>query len=197
MKFKVLILDLDGTLVTLPIKWDELREKVRRLLKTDHPLKPLAPSIPKAAKGRADLIRKAFRIIEKAELEASNNAKFDEELFNFLRWVKNKGMKVGLVTLQGEKPARKTLKRLGVLNFFDLIVTRESSLIRREQLMMSIRKFRVDPKEVIFVGDSYSDVKAGKELGLLTVVVGRQVSFELEGDLKLNRVTELRKYLER
>ena len=47
---KAVIFDLDGTLVNLPINWDEIREKVRRVLKTRHPLKPLGVSVYEIAK---------------------------------------------------------------------------------------------------------------------------------------------------
>jgi len=195
MKFKALITDLDGTLVTLPIDWDRLRNEVRNLLNTDHPLRPLAPSIPEASRGNLTLIKKAFELIEREELRASESAEFDEELYRFFRWIKELGMKIGLVTLQGRRPAERTLKRLGILKFFDSIVTREDSLIRLEQLLKSLRKLNTKPEETIFVGDSPSDVKVGKTLNLFTVTIKKRTC-KPKGDLEIDKITELRGYLE-
>lgn len=196
MRFKALVTDLDGTLVTLPIDWDKLRERVRKILKTNHPLKPIAPNVPKAARGDPILIEKAFKLIEKEELKASESVKFDEELYEFFQWIKWRGMKVGLVTLQGRRSAKRTLERLGILKFFDSIVTRENSLMRCEQLLVTLRKLNTKPSETIFVGDTRSDIIAGKELGLFMVIVGSK-SYEVKGDMSVSKITELQSLLGR
>ncbi len=171
---KALITDLDGTLTNLGINWDSLREKVRREMGWNHPLRPLGMSIPKAARNREE-IKKAFSIVEEAELEAAERAHFDPSLRLTLSKVKGAGLKIGLVTLQARRPAIKALDNLGVMEFFDIIVTREYSLDRKKQLEFAIEKLGVRPQECIFVGDAPWDVKAGKELGCLTVCVRREV----------------------
>ncbi len=171
---KALITDLDGTLTNLGINWDSLREKVRREMGWNHPLRPLGMSIPKAARNKEE-IDKAFSIVEKAELEAAERARFNPSLRLTLSKIKEVGLKIGLVTLQARRPATKALDNLGVMEFFDIIVTREYSLDRKKQLEFAMEKLGVRPRECIFVGDAPWDVKAGKELGCLTVCVRREV----------------------
>ncbi len=171
---KALITDLDGTLTNLGIDWDSLREKVRKEMGWDHPLRPLGMSIPKAAKNKEE-IEKAFSIVEKAELEAAERASFNPSLREVLNKVKGAGLRVGLVTLQAKRPAIEALNRLGVIDLFDIIVTREYSLDRKKQLELAMEKLHVKPAECIFVGDAPWDVKAGRELGCLTICVRREI----------------------
>ncbi len=171
---KALITDLDGTLTNLGIDWDSLREKVRREMGWSHPLRPLGMNIPKAARNEEE-IEKAFSIVEKAELEAAERASFNPSLRLVLSKIRRSGLKIGLVTLQARRPATKALDRLGVIDLFDVIVTREYSLDRKKQLGFAMEKLGVRPSECIFVGDAPWDVKAGKELGCLTICVRREV----------------------
>ncbi|RLG42648.1 MAG: hypothetical protein DRO05_00495 [Thermoproteota archaeon] len=188
--YRFLVTDLDGTLVTLDIDWDELREKVRKIIKTDHPLKPLGPSIVETTRGNEDLRRKAFELVEREEVRAALGASPDPELKEMLSRLRKRGVKIALVTLQSLKPATITLKRLGVHHLFEFLITREYSLSRREQLSLAMDLLKANPRETVFAGDSSWDVMAGKELGCLTVVVGRNI----EGaDLYVERFVELEK----
>ncbi len=171
---KTLITDLDGTLTNLEIDWDSLREKVRKEMDWDHPLRPLGMSIPKAARNEEE-IEKAFSIVERVELEAAERASFNLSLRHTLSKIEKAGLRIGLVTLQAKKPATKALDHLGVVDLFDIIVTREYSLDRKEQLEFAMKKLNAIPVECIFVGDAPWDVKAGRELGCLTICVRRKV----------------------
>lgn len=169
-----MITDLDGTLVDLGIDWDSLREKVRREMGWDHPLKPLGPSIPKAARSKAEE-EAAFRIVEEAEQRASERAKPNSKMVEIFRKIRERGLKVALVTLQARKPAITTLERLGISEFFDVVVTRDLSLDRREQLRIAIEKLGVRPESCLFFGDTQWDVESGREIGCETVCIGRRI----------------------
>ncbi len=171
---EALITDLDGTLADLGIDWDALREKVRREMNWNHPLKPLGRSIPKAARNE-DEMRRAFQIVEEAELEAAERACPKPAIRKILLRVKERGLKIGLVTLQAKRPAERVLEKLGIIDLFDVIVTREYSLDRKEQLLLALRKLGVEPERCVFFGDMPWDIEAGKELGCLTVCVRTDV----------------------
>lgn len=186
-KLKFLITDLDGTLTNLNINWSHLREIIREILKTSHPLKPLATSIPEAAGGNVDLIREAYEVIEDYEYKAALKASRDVKLIEFLRGVKELGFKVALVTLQARRPAVKALEKLGVLEYFDVIITRDDSIFREEQLRIVIDRFKAKPEEIVFVGDTIWDLEAGRRLKLKTFIVGG----EGNENYRLNSITEL------
>ncbi|MCS7103858.1 MAG: HAD family phosphatase, partial [Candidatus Korarchaeum sp.] len=168
---EAVITDLDGTIVDLGIDWDFLRERIRREMGWDHPLKPLGPNIPKAARNKAEE-EAAFRIVEEVEQKASESAEFNSKIVEIFKRMKERGLKVALVTLQARKPAITTLGRLGILGFFDAIVTRELSLDRKEQLRIAIKELGVRPEGCLFFGDTQWDIEAGRELGCEVVCVG-------------------------
>ncbi|HIE23749.1 MAG TPA: HAD family hydrolase [Candidatus Korarchaeota archaeon] len=189
-KYRFLITDMDGTLVTLDIDWDEIRKKVREIIRTDHPLKPLGPSILETTAGNEELRKRAFELVEDEEVRAALGASPDPELREMLSRLKKRGIRIALVTFQSLKPATIALKNLGVLPFFEFLITREYSLNRKEQLSITINRLQADPKRTVFAGDSPWDVSAGKELCCFTVVVGRNI----EGaDLYVERFVELEK----
>lgn len=185
-KLKFLITDLDGTLTNLNINWNQLREIIRKILKTSHSLKPLATSIPEAAKGNTNLIREAYEVIEDHEYKAALKAKQDIKLIEFLKRIKDLGFKVALVTLQARRPAVKALEKLGVLEYFDDVVTRDDSIFREEQLKIILNRFKAKPEEIVFVGDTVWDLEAGRRLKLRTFVIGHE-----DENYKLNSITEL------
>lgn len=184
---EALITDLDGTLIDLGIDWDSLRERVRGEMGWDHPLKPLGPSIPIAARNKEEEER-AFRIVEEAELAASERAEPNPRLIKIFRRVRELGMKIALVTLQARSPALRVLERMEILDFFDVIITREDSLDRRKQLELALHKLGAMPEKCVFFGDTQWDVEAGKELGCTTICVRRRI----EGsDFFLERLEDL------
>jgi len=165
---------LDGTLVDLGIDWDSLREEVRREMGWSHPLRPLGRSIPLAARSEEE-VRRAFEIVERAELRAAERARPSPILRELLEKIKERGLKLGLVTLQARRSAFRVLERLGVEDLFDVVITREYSLDRREQLEQALRELGVEPSACVFLGDMEWDVRAGRELGCLTIGVGRRI----------------------
>lgn len=188
IRYKFLVTDMDGTLVTLDIDWDELRERVREIIKTDHPLKPLGPSILETTEGNEELRKKAFDLVESEEVRAALGAFPDPELKAMLSRLKDKGVRMALITFQSAKPATIALKRLEVLPFFEFLITREYSLNRKKQLSIALERLKADPRRTVFAGDSSWDVLAGKELGCYTVVVRRKI----EGaDLFVEKFVEL------
>jgi HAD superfamily hydrolase (TIGR01509 family) len=184
---KAWITDLDGTLTILEIDWEHIRGIVRTMLNTDHPLRPLAMSIPSATEDPI-LRKRAYEYIAQAELEAATKKQRDEKLVSLVRSMRMEGLKLGVVTHQAKAPARLTLERLGVLNYFEVIVSREDALERGEQIGLAADALGVKPHEVIFTGDSPWDIEAGKRLGCFTVCVGAD---HPEADACIRSISEL------
>jgi len=191
-KFKFLVTDLDGTLASLPIVFDDIRNKIRAFLKTDHPLRPLAVSIPIVTGGNKDLMEKAFKIIEEEELKATSQATYNPELHNFLKRLKAEGFKIGLVTQQGQKPAEVALKRMQIYEFFDVLVARELIIDRTEQLRLALKLLGGAPEETIYLGDSPMDLEAGTLVGCFTVIVGERVP---SAPLKISKFIDVEKLI--
>jgi len=191
-KFRCLVTDLDGTLVSLPIVFDDIRNKVRAFLKTDHSLRPLAVSIPIVTGGNKDLMERVFKIIEEEELKATTQAVYNPELHDFLKRLKAKEFKLGLITQQGQKPAEVALKKMKIYELFDIIIARELVIDRTEQLRLALKLLKAIPEETIYLGDSPMDLEAGVALNCFTVIVGERVP---NAPLKIRRFVDIEKVI--
>lgn len=172
MKEKVIVLDLDGTLVETDINWNLVREKVRRILGISKNvyLKPLATIVMKF-KSLGWRFKEALRVIEEAELESIDSAKYYEGIRGLLEKLRECGYELVLVTLRSWKTTKPLLDHIGIDGLFDLVITRDNVADRRLQLLLVLERLRVDVKEVIFIGDNTIDLEAGRSLGIKTVVV--------------------------
>jgi len=156
-EIKLIIFDLDGTLVNLPVDYEKLKLEFTRILKTND-ITPISKKLSNVDKKTR---RELFKMWTKLELEALPKIEVIDkgiELYNrFYDKVRC------LITYQGREVAESILKKMNL--FFDLVVTREDSLSRSEQICRILRKFKVHPKNVLVVGDRESDREAAERLG--------------------------------
>ncbi|WP_291336847.1 HAD family hydrolase [Albidovulum sp.] len=84
------------------------------------------------------------------------------------------GLKIGLVTNDGEEPARAHLVWAGVERYFDFIAGFDSGHGAKPQpgpLLAFARAMGLDPSGVAMIGDSRHDLLAGRAAGMPTVAV--------------------------
>lgn len=172
---ELVIFDLDGTLIHLPINYDKLRNEIAKILKIEN-----INSILKALSNLDEKTQtRIFDVWSKLEFEAlPNMVKIAEgiKLYNSFQHTPK-----CLVTLQGRPVVTEILKRIGL--HFDHIVTREDSLIRSRQIKMVIERFKVKPNKVLVIGDRESDRKAAEENGCNFIFVWKKnVKFQLLGN---------------
>ena len=168
---KLVIFDLDGTIVNLSIDWSRVRGLIKKALKVDDPLVPLFPSIEKLTEANRVLREKVYQIIEEEELKAVNRIHSNPKLLNALRTLRESGCKLALVTLQGKRPTEFILERMGIRKYFDYVVTRGFSISREKQIEKVLRELNVLPKEAIMIGDRLSDKKAAEKCGCKSLLV--------------------------
>lgn len=186
---KLIIFDLDGTLVNLPVRWGILKERLRRLLRTEEPLTPLLPSIERIVGRNIELRTQAWKLIEDEEMNAVLRMETDIEIIRVFEKLKNRGFKIALMTLQGRKPAEEALKRLRIQGFFDDIVSREDAISREEQITELLDRFNLKPSEVIVVGDRLNDMLAATRLGCKTIAVSKKTY--ISGNYKCENVKQI------
>lgn len=170
--FKLVIIDLDGTLVGTKIEWDSVRERVREVLglSKNAPLKPLATTLLKLWKDKKGF-EEALRIIEEAELRSVEGAKYPEGIKELIKELRDLGVKVAVVTLRSKRTANPLITKLGINDLIDKLLTRDEYPSREEQLRGLIRDFKVGRDEVLFIGDWRGDELAGRNVGIRTVIV--------------------------
>ncbi len=98
------------------------------------------------------------------------------------------GYKKAVISNKREYLSRDLLKRLDLLNHFDLIIGSDTTSERKPSavpVVYALSKFKVGPHEAVIVGDSNYDIEAGKKAGVKTVAVTygyRETQYLLEAD---------------
>ncbi len=154
---KAVIFDLDGTLVHLPIEYDNLFRELGRIMRIDE-VRPLLQTIPTVDKKTKKQI---FAAWEKAELAVSKRVEINEKgIKTYEKFAKKPK---ALVTLQGKKIVRIILEENEL--DFGTVITREDTLNRVEQLKRAARSLNAQFKNLLFVGNTSNDFEAAKEIG--------------------------------
>jgi phosphoglycolate phosphatase-like HAD superfamily hydrolase len=153
--------------------------------------------------------RKIFQAtVEMATLQAG--------AIEILKALKRVGLKVGIATMRYTKwVVESELKNLDVAPLVDLLLTRqdlgpggmlrslEETVNQRARLVTrTLEEIQLKPRDVFLVGDSWWDVRAGKKLGIRTVLVRTGFAsyndFSKENpDLTVSSMNELREILEK
>ncbi len=161
---KIIVLDVDGTLVCTEIDWDGLREKIRKLYGIRHPLKPLGESLYKLFKDNEEELRRVFQIVEEAERESLNKLDYDPRLPRLLEALRNNGYRIIIVSMRSRETLEPVLDKLGIKGIVDEILTREEAHSRLSQLKLLVEKY--GGENILFIGDTITDREAGKTLGV-------------------------------
>jgi phosphoglycolate phosphatase-like HAD superfamily hydrolase len=162
---KAVILDLDGTLVHLPINYDKLFHEFSKLMKIEN-LRPLAKTILKLDE---ETKKKVFDVWDKAELEALPNMKVNDE--GIILYNKFSKKPKALVTMQGKTLVKSLLEHLALS--FDFIITRENCLDRTKQLKVATDRLKIPTQNILFIGNTDDDLRAAKITGCQFLRVGK------------------------
>ncbi len=163
-----LILDLDGTLVKLPVDWPTFEKYVetligRRMMFLEFVAKYFA----------TPMFWRVHEFLERLELEACNNMVVYDDTREFLDSVLSNARFLAVVTMQGSKPCLKIVERLGLVDRVFLCVTREVAPTRYQQLSIALELLNTDPSKTVFVGDKVIDGFAAHRCGIRGIVVMR------------------------
>lgn len=174
-RYEALILDIDGTMVRTGIDWSLIRKKLREILGLDLPPYPIAEYLSRHSNVLPqDRVHLAEELVKEEELRSALSVERDPRLTTLIKDLKNSGYSIAVVTLRDEETARLVLERLGCLCYVDLVVTREVSTSRVEQLKEAIRLLRTDPKGVLFFGDHFTDCEAANKLNIDYILIPKR-----------------------
>ena len=153
---EAVIFDLDGTLVHLPVNYERLIQEFEKVAHAEsfHPLLEAVSKLDEVARGQV------FKIWDLAELTASAGMTVNQQGMRVYSFFATKPK--ALVTMQGKAVVNAILEKLGLT--FDVILTREDSLNRAEQLKLAAEKLDASFGDVLFVGNSENDALAAKQV---------------------------------
>lgn len=120
-----------------------------------------------------------------------------------LQEVKKRGIPVAIFTGKGREAATITLKMLGIIDYFDLIVTGDDVLRHKpapEGIQLFIDKYKLIKEEVLLIGDAPADIKAARAAGIQIASVvwdsyAKQEVLEAGSDFVFHTVEELMEFV--
>lgn len=92
----------------------------------------------------------------------------------YLAGLRARGLRLGVVTNDSERPARAHLEQSCILGLFDFVAGYDSGHGAKpsaDPLLAGARALDADPARVVMVGDSRHDLMAGRAAGMVTVGV--------------------------
>jgi len=208
---KAVIFDFDGTLAILNINFSSMRDQVWDLMKyfgikeewiRERYLLEIIDEIyfilwERNSSEAGEFYQRAHQILHEIELKAAEEGRLFPGAEATLKILREKGMKVGIVTRNCEDAVRKVFPQID--QYCDIFVSRNS--IKKvkphpDQLTHVIESLKVSEKEAVMVGDHSIDIQAGKRMGMKTigVLTGRtkREEFEIAGaDYILKDVSEI------
>jgi pyrophosphatase PpaX len=117
--------------------------------------------------------------------------------------LKNKKVYLSIYTGKGRDAAIITLKKTGLYDYFDMIMTGDDVKEHKpsaEGILNFVNKFNLDPERVLMVGDSPSDIKAARSAGVKIASVvwdsyAKEDVIKLGSDYIFYSVEELDKFI--
>jgi len=163
-KYKYIIFDFDGTIINLNTNWQELKRSLSKRYSTK--VDKLFDFI-----NNINCKNEVYSIMYEYEIK---NVDYNSVNKSILNMVQSNDNKFAIFSLNTKKTILNILKKLNIDTKFDLIVSCED-----------VNKYKPDPQglekilsfwgcnknEVIFIGDSLKDFKAGKKVGIKTILI--------------------------
>ena len=217
IKVKAVLFDLDGTLIDsvdaylgivntvfgrLGLALPEREEVLKVMQYMKNPWESL---VPHDRDDREQIIEEC-RKIDKEVLQQvfGRQLKLIDGSLGVLKNLKSRGFPVGIVTASWGTFGVGFLKRHGLSEYIDVIITHREVPVKKpapDGILECLRQLGCQPAEAVYVGDSPVDVMAGKAAGTFTVGVltgtsKREILADLGPDMVVNDVGELAEVIE-
>ncbi|MFX1475573.1 MAG: HAD family hydrolase [Promethearchaeota archaeon] len=180
------IFDLDDTLAYIKVDWERLRSRVRELYSRFNialQFKPILQHIDEATTtltqkcGRTrakDVRSEALAIIEEFALEGARKAVPNEGASDLLRYCRNLGLKIGILSRNARKAVLTTIHRCNFGSFIDVVMAREDCAKYKPDplpVLETAERLGVKTHNLVVIGDHPYDITSGREAGAITIGV--------------------------
>jgi len=191
MTIKAVIFDLHGTIVEYKVNSKAARAEVTQFLieqgippsffspnesyfEALNKLEAYVKDQPMRGKDYRQLRKCVFDILDKYEMENINSTCLIPGILETLQTLKKMGLKLGLLTVNGQKATDHLLSKFELNDYFQAVITRElAPRLKPNPLHLEavLKLLKVTPQEAIVVGDSVLDIKVAHALKTLAIGV--------------------------
>lgn len=182
MPLKCIIFDVDGTLTaTGRLIFDSFNHiaevYAKRRFTDDEIIKMFGPPEEGALLSIVDESQIDEAMSEYLEYYRDHHAELaylHEGMKEVLEYIKSRRCKLAIFTGKGRYTTRISLEQLGIMRYFDYIVTGNDVMNHKpssEGLVKILNHFSLAPEEAVMIGDGVSDIKAAREAGIKVGVV--------------------------
>ncbi|MDD5337426.1 MAG: HAD family hydrolase [Candidatus ainarchaeum sp.] len=183
---KLLILDLDETLLRMKVDWEKVRAEVIEYgrsqgaaFNSSDSIIPLSSAISSTSERKQE-VDSIWRRHELSSMEKSSVVRY-AKAEKFVKRMKKRGLLLAIASNNCHASAEKALALSGLSSFFDLMVCRDdvsSTKPHPEMLLKILDSFGIAKEEAVFIGNSEtSDAPAGKSAGIRTLIVNPNSAF--------------------
>ena len=186
---KIIIFDLDGTIVKLTADWISLREvlveKYKEIYEEQCDFERISKYLDNIVEKKdEEVLVNFFDIIRQYELENIKDTQLIKETIFFINHKKLFGIKdevkFAVLSLNTRNSIIRSLEIANIHNKIDLIIGRED--VRRwkpapDGLLKIQKHYKVNKKEMIFFGDLENDLLTGKNAGIEAYLVDDLIEF--------------------
>jgi HAD superfamily hydrolase (TIGR01549 family) len=140
------------------------------------------------------------KILDGHEMNAAAEAVPAEGAEELIRWLGDAGLKRGIFTRNSRNAVDRALQNFKSVTKedFDLIITRDDDLPVKplpDGVLHAASQFRIEPKNLLVVGDYIYDVEAGRAAGAVTVFLKSRKAGEFtppESDFCIERLLQIK-----
>ncbi len=186
---KVIVFDLDGTIVRLAADWYSLfkvlSSRYTKKYRETINYKSMSAILSKIVeKGDEEELQLNFNLMQQYELEHITSTEPIEETIHFVNNKESLGVshnaKLAVFSLNTRSTILKSLELAGILDKFEFFVGREDVRSWKPEpdgLLKILDHFKVDAKEMIYFGDDEKDILAGANAGVESYYIDTVINY--------------------
>ncbi|WP_297090913.1 glycosyltransferase [Thermococcus sp.] len=183
MDVKLVVFDLDGTLVGAPRPFAEIKEELKSwLIEMGIPeeiigdLTPMYENLLRISRETGRDFEELYSILVELESERMKDGFLFDGVLQVLNFLRERNIKMAIMTRSSREATLKALEMHGIGDYFGVVSTRDD--VPPDELKPSpgqlrriIEAFGLEPTNVLVVGDHGYDVLPARELGALSVMI--------------------------
>jgi len=193
---KAIVWDLDGTLIHFKIDWIRARREAIKILKkygVPRSILSIRTSILDNVRLSRDflessgmsqedvekIIKNVDEVVKDIEYEAALDATAVNGIEEVLKYFRNKKLAQAIYTFNTYRNAKKSLEKAGILNYFIVIVGRDTVKNAKphpDHLIAICDKLELTPSQIIVIGDNHRDIQGAINVGAKSIAIKNNLS---------------------